>query len=127
MIKKIKESKLYIWCFCLLMLFNTSQVYAADCNGIFGDPNDPKSIANLLSWILGFFRVAAPILVISLGSVDLFKAVIAQNEGDMKKAQTVLMKRVVLGVALFFVPALVNFIIDAASQHLGYDACMFRW
>jgi len=130
MIKKMKNRSLFIYCFCLMMFLNVGNVYAASdlgCDGIFGDPADPNSVANLIKMVLDWFRILAPILVISLGTVDLFKAVIASREDEMKKAQTTLMKRVMLGVALFFVPSVINFVIDLASSKMGFEACMFRW
>lgn len=127
--KKMKGVCLYISSFFILMICKINQVHAksVDCNGIFGDPRDPNSIANLIKEILWLFRIIAPILVILLGSIDLFKAVIASREDEMKKAQTTLMKRVILGVCLFFIPSIINFVLDIASRALGYDACMFNW
>jgi len=128
--KKVKGIILYVCSWLLLMLFKVNQVYAASdlgCNGIFGDPSDPNSVANLIKDVLNLFRILAPILVIVLGSLDLFMAMASSSEDKMKKAQSTMVRRVILGVCLFFVPAIINFILDAASKSLGYDACMFNW
>lgn len=127
MIKKIKIGGLYFWSFLLLMLFNINNVYAADCNGVFGDPKDSNSIANLIVMFLNIFRIAAPVLVIVFGSVDLFMAMVSSSEDKMKKAQNKFMQRLMLGVCLFFVPTVLELVLDVASKQLGYDACMFDW
>jgi len=135
--KKVKNTMIYLGSCMLLMLFKINSVYAIDvtmpgksdlgCDGVFGDPADPNSIASLIKEILDIFRIVAPILVIVLGSIDLFMAMASASEDKMKKAQTNFMKRIIMGVCLFFVPAIINFVLDAASKAMGYPACMFNW
>ena len=86
----------------------------------------PPSIAYLVNTVLQYVRVIVPILIIILGSLDFAKAVIAGKEDEMKKAQSTFIKRLVIGVAVFFVPALVNIIIylaDIVWEGLGYSTC----
>lgn len=128
---KVKNTVIYLSSCMLLMLLKVNNVYATKselgCNGIFGDPGDANSLANLIKGILDVFRIVAPILVIVLGSLDLFLAMASSSEDKMKKAQSNFMKRIIMGVCLFFVPAIINFILDIASKSMGYDACMFNW
>ncbi len=128
----MKQNKLmkYLPFLCLIIICSISTVYAAseaECNGIFGDPNKKGTIAELLSDILNIIRWGGPILVILLGTIDIFTAVISSNEDGMKKAQKRFVSRVILGVCLFLIPTIINFIIDVASSALGYDACSFKW
>lgn len=135
--KKIKDIVKYISVCMFLMTCKISNVLAIKttmpgksdlgCDGIFGDPSKPDSVANLIKEVLWVFRIVAPILVIVLGSLDLFLAMSSSSEDKMKKAQSNFVKRVIMGVCLFFVPSIINFILDIASESLGYDACMFKW
>lgn len=99
------------------------------CDELFGDKNDKNSIAYIIDLILGYVRIIIPIIIIVLGSLDLAKAVIAGKEDEMKKAQTTFVKRVILGVVIFFVPLLVNLIMELADitwEGMGYSVCEFK-
>lgn len=85
------------------------------CEGIFGDPNDSNSLRYLINEILTYPRIIVPILIIGLGFLDLGKAVIASKEDEMKKAQSTFIKRLIIGVAVFLVPAIVNLIMYLAD------------
>ena len=80
----------------------------------------------LLNDILKYPRYAVPAIIIVLGSLDMFKAVIASKEDEMKKAQKTFIKRVIVGVLVFLIPALINVIIwlaNVAWEGLGYTTC----
>lgn len=129
----MKEKKKKIWNIFLTILMCTfigcSAVLAegTDCDGIFGNPGTEGSLASIIYKFLGYLRIAAPILVIVFGSIDLIKAVVASNPDQMKKAQSTLIKRIFIAVGLFFVPTVVNLILDLASRSMGMDACYFKW
>lgn len=102
---------------------NINQTSGCDKEAIFGSKSDPNSISHLVNEILMYPRIIVPALVIVLGSVDFFKAVVAGKEDEMKKAQSAFIKRVVIGVAVFLIPVLVNaimYLADIAWQGLSY-------
>ena len=85
-----------------------------------------SSVIELINDILRYPRYIVPAIVIVLGTLDLFKAVIAGKEDEMKKAQKTFIKRVIIGVCVFLVPLLINAIIwlaNIAWQGLGYTTC----
>ena len=87
-----------------------------------------SSTTKLLNDFLKYPRYAVPAIIIVLGSLDFFKAVTAGKEDEMKKAQKTFIKRVIIGVAVFLVPLLVNVIIwfaNVAWEGLGYTTCNF--
>lgn len=97
-----------------------------DCNAIFGSKDDPDSLRYLIDEILQYPRIIVPILVLILGMLDLGKAVIAGKEDEMKKAQKTFIKRLIIGVAFFFIPIFVDIIMSLADivwQGLGYTSC----
>lgn len=60
--------------------------------------------------------IIAPILVVLLGSIDYAQAVISQDEQQMKKSVSKFTKRLIIGVALFFLPYLVRLIFAIANE-----------
>lgn len=85
------------------------------CEDFFGSADDEDSLRYMINTIMGYIRIIVPILIILFGTVDFAKAVIAGKEENMKKAQGDFAKRVLIGVAIFFVPLLVNVIMDLAE------------
>lgn len=97
-----------------------------DCGELFGSKNDPKSISYLVNEILKYPKYIVPGLIILLGTLDFLKAVLAGKEDEMKKAQSTFIKRLIIGVAVFLVPVIVNAIMwlaDIAWEGLGYTHC----
>lgn len=72
-------------------------------------------LKDLFTWI----QVITPCLVLVLCCTDILKAVIAQEEKDMKVALSRTVKRVMIGVAIFFLPMLLNFILYMAGIASG--------
>ena len=99
------------------------------CTELFGDSNDENSLAYMINMILGYVRIIVPILVIIFGLFDLGKAVIASKEDEMRKAQSTFIKRVLIGVVVFFVPTVVNIVMELADivwEGMGYTICEFK-
>ena len=102
---------------------NTTNV---DCETIFGNKNDPNSLRYLIDEILMYPKILIPIVLILLGVLDFGKAVIAPKEDEMKKAQATFVKRVIAAVAIFFVPVLIDLIMELADivwAGTGYSSC----
>jgi len=59
-----------------------------------------------------FLQIIIPVIIIIMGTIDLIKAVVAQKSDEMKKAQSILIKRLIIGVVIFFVPVIVNFLVN---------------
>lgn len=103
-------------------------------NDIFGDPNhagsdnpeDPPSVAYIIVSVLKYVRIIVPILIIILGVLDIAKAVVASKEDEMKKAQETFIKRLIAGLAVFFVPFFVKVVMglaDYAWSGTDYETC----
>lgn len=95
-------------------------------DAIFGSKTDPSSISYMVNEALKYIRIIVPILIILLGTLDFAKAVLAGKADEMKKAQSTFVKRLIAGVAVFFVPILVNIIMDLADivwAGEGYSIC----
>lgn len=77
----------------------------------------PKKMVKLTKFIYIFLQVLVPIAIIILGSLDLLKAVAAQKEDEIKKGQQVFIKRLIGAAIVFFVFAIVKFIISIVSDN----------
>lgn len=107
------------------------------CSQLFGDKHDDgetndvngdgtASIAYMIDSVLQYVRVIVPMLIIVLGVIDLSKAVISSKEDEMRKTQKTFIKRILLGLVVFFVPLIVNVIMDLADivwETSGYSGC----
>lgn len=89
----------------------------ADC-GLFNGP-----MYAVLSDIYIAILYAIPCLVFALCLVDIVKAVTAQDEQIMKKAQMTCIKRIIIGVVIFFVPILLNIILGYVTDYPLGDTC----
>ena len=92
------------------ILSNT--VYIADSKPILGDPEDENSVAWLVQLILNIVKVAGPILVVLLSSVDFIMVIINSDNDKFQKAQKKLITRLILALLLFLIPVIVEIILS---------------
>ena len=75
-------------------------------------------VYNVLKWV----KYIAPILVIVLSILDFIKALAAQSDDEMKKAQGKFIKRLVVAALLFLIPLIINFALKTFGfYHSGCD------
>lgn len=70
------------------------------------DPIVPGTIRTFVT----ILKIVVPIILVVLGMLDMAKAVMANEEKEMKEAQKKLIKRVIYAIVIFFVVALVQFV-----------------
>lgn len=68
-----------------------------------------KVLIGFIKTILLIAQIIIPILLIIWGTIDLGKAVIASKEEDIKKAQGMLVKRIIYAILVFLLVVIVNF------------------
>ena len=76
----------------------------------------PKKIPELTSLAITIIQIAVPIILILMGSIDLFKGITAGKEDEMKKGQQLFIKRLITGAIIFFVVIVVKFIVSIVSD-----------
>ena len=72
----------------------------------------PYKVIQLSNTIINILQIAVPIILIIMGSVDFVKAISSQKEDDVKKAQGMFIKRLVMGALVFFIFVIVKLIIS---------------
>jgi len=94
-------------------IISNLSLLAGDCT-LLGD-----ELTGILKDIFSWIMIAIPVLTVVLCTVDLSKAVIAQDDGAIKKAQSTCIKRILIGVAIFFVPLLLNILLSYGGNIIG--------
>ena len=77
----------------------------------------PKMMPKTVHTIYMVLLVLVPILLVVFGSIDFIKAVIAQKDDEIKKGQQVFIKRLITGIIVFFVFAIVKIVISFAADN----------
>mgnify|MGYP005771710705 CR=1 FL=1 len=70
------------------------------------------NVFNVIGWIIVIVKILVPILLIIFGSIDFAKAVIASKDDEIKKSAKTLVMRVIAGIIIFFIPSLLNFVVE---------------
>lgn len=92
----------------------TSVVYVGDN---FCSENSVKKLLQMGGNILIIAKVAVPLIIVIIGTFDLYKAIIGKDEKDLTKQVKVLGLRVFLGVFIFFIPTITQMIFDIYYQN----------
>ena len=71
---------------------------------------DTASVWQLVGNVIYIIRIVIPVIIILLGTLDLGKAVIAGKDKKIKEAQKSFIKRLIYGVAIFFMFTVVEVI-----------------
>lgn len=77
-----------------------------------------KPIWGVVGYIINFLKIAIPIIIILLATLDLGKAVMAGKEDEIKSAQKMLIKRLIYGVAIFFVTTIVQLVFSLVGENI---------
>ncbi len=108
----MKKMKLLF--FGLLLLF-PSFVYASDCTKVL-------PALKFVGHIVAVVKILIPIIIIGLGIMDFFKAVVASKDDEIKKSTRSLIFRCIAGVVIFFLPAFIDLIFSWVSDFKTYES-----
>lgn len=78
-------------------------------------------VPNTTSFVVSLIKIGIPILLIIFGMLDLGKAVMSNDEKEMKGAQSKLIKRCLYAVLVFFVVAIVQFLVGVLAKSDNND------
>lgn len=76
--------------------------------------------------IIKILSIIVPAILVLLISIDIGKAVIANSDEDIKKAQSIAIRRIIAGVVIFFIPIIVNAsfkLLDNTNANLTATKC----
>lgn len=76
-----------------------------------GDAKDiPYKVPSIISFVVNLLKIAVPIILIIVSVIVLLKALAAQKEDEIKKAQSSLIKKLIAAVLVFFIISIVQFV-----------------
>ena len=91
--------------------FDTSTFCTGPVQGVF----------TTLGWVFFILKILIPIILIVFGSIDFAKAVLSSKDDEIKKSAKTLVMRAIAGVIIFFVPTLLNFIVELLGEDDLYN------
>ena len=66
--------------------------------------------------LVKIISIVVPVLLVLFVSIDFAKAVMASNDDDMKRAQSLAIKRIIAGLIIFFIPLIVDIAFTTLSD-----------
>lgn len=101
-----------------------------ECTTMFGSVSTEGSPAYWIDWILNLMKYIAIIALLVLITID-FLTALAQNDKDaIKKASGKAMKRFIYCIILFFIPTIVNLLLNLfglAEQTCDIEGVTMLW
>ncbi|MDD3896200.1 MAG: hypothetical protein PHP49_04160 [Bacilli bacterium] len=76
-----------------------------------------SSILQFVGWVLTFFKIGIPLVIIAYGMIDFGKAVVASEDKEIKDQTRRLLYRALAGVIIFFIPTLVMWVFSAITEY----------
>lgn len=88
-------------------------MYFLECNA------NLEPVIRLLNIVIRAIQIGVPLVLIILGSIDLGKAVIANKDDEVKKAQKTFIRRLLYAVAVFLVVWIVQLVMTTVPTLFG--------
>ena len=111
-------SKIILFLIVTFPIMSVSAITKVSCGNVTGIP---KKIPDLTSYAVGIIQVAVPVILVIMGTIDLIKGITSQDEKEIKKGQQIFVKRLIVGVIIFFIVVIVKFIISLVADTSSLD------
>lgn len=111
-----KTNKLLIYAIFISLVSTT--VFAQECF-VCGGTYFPTGVATLVRNLYNLVKLLVPVIIIIMGMVDLLKAVTASDEKKMEESKSKLIKKLIAGVTIFLLFAIVQFVFKNLLGHNG--------
>ena len=106
--KKDKFKIYKLFAFAFLVMFGLKTIVFADSLRC----TDLGMVKEDLQKVFDFLKIVIPLLIIGLSTFDFIKAITGKDDKDVKKAFNRFLKRLVLAIVFFFLPVLINLLLD---------------
>lgn len=71
-----------------------------------------QGVFTTLGWVFFILKILIPIILIIFGSIDFGKAMLSNKDDEIKKSAKTLVLRAIAGIIIFFIPTVLNFIVE---------------
>ena len=75
-----------------------------------------SDMQKLLKNVVNVLRIMIPIILNVFGVIDFVKAIFANDEDKMKKAQSIFIRRLIIGVVIYLIPTVLKLILTVAHN-----------
>ena len=86
-----------------------------------------------LGWMLLFARIMVPFVIIFMGTIDFYKATVAEQSDEMKNQLKTFSKRLLAGFMIFMIPTILHIFFtlitnwsDVADHYWECATCLLR-
>ena len=93
-----------------------------ECNEAMQLCYNMRYVWKVLGVLIKIFQWSIPVVLIVLGTIDMFKAMVAADEEKATAARTAFIKRLIYGIAIFLVPVLIRIILSFVNNNLINDS-----
>lgn len=122
---KMKKKVLILLVISFVLLFNLNYVTAANYNnyeeafvscgsGMLN--NIPVAVPKIVSIVYKVVHIAVPVVLVIIGMIDLTKSITSEKEDEIKKNQKLFIKRLITAAIIFFVFAVVKFLVSLIAD-----------
>lgn len=94
------------------------------CQKTIGKEGIPGDIVSIIHYVYLGIQVVVPIILIIFGMIELGKAIAAQKEDEIKRAQSSFLKKLIIAVIVFLVFSVVKFVFDFAGGEKNIWTCI---
>jgi len=85
--------------------------------------NTLKPIMTILGYVIFAIQVAVPVILVIVGMIALAKAIMSQDEKEIKTAQSGLIKKIVVAVIIYLVITIISLLMKLIAPNLGWKEC----
>lgn len=85
------------------------------------DFSDNLMLPSIVNLVVTLIKIFVPIVLVIFGMIDLAKAVMSNDEKEMKGAQTKLIKRVIYAVLVFLIVSIVQLVFGILADTEAVD------
>lgn len=89
---------------------------------------DTSAIFQFIGFIVLVLKIIIPIILIVIGMIALGKAVVADDDKEIKTAVTSLLKKFIAAVLIFFIPSIISALFSVVNGFsdvkADYDTCV---
>ena len=88
-----------------------------------------KPFLNILRIVIRIFQFSIPFILLFLGTIDMYKAIIASDDKAAKTSLNTFMKRLVYGLLVCLSPFLVRLLLNTINNNIlkGSDVDSMNW
>ena len=121
----MKKKMLVLFAILLMLFININGVFAetyenyddavVSCGNNYMT-NIPTMIPKVVSIAYTVIQIAVPVVLVIMGSLDLFKGITASKEDEIKKGQQMFIKRLIIAALIFFVFLVVKLVVSLVAD-----------